>query len=264
VLESFRATATNVPDGGGGGAAAAAVSDTSSAAQMLRRLADVADEPLTLLGPITGVEKTPRVSLLEAAMASEVEDMDANGFIAAEHGRELAATDVHGLDADEAGAFTLYTMQTELYPTMNRLLRQRSREQLKPFFAYLLLLLTARRKLPKYVGTVWRGVKGVDMRAQYPKGKEVYWWAFSSTSKELSTLQNPQFLGTSGVRTVFNIQVRRGVDVVRYSIFQGGASEAEVLLYPGTKLKVVDAMDMGSGLYMIHLEEMDVPIELIK
>ena len=25
--------------------------------------------------------------------------------------------------------------------------------------------------------------------------------------KELSTLQNPQFLGTAGVRTVFNIQV---------------------------------------------------------
>ena len=103
-------------------------------------------------------------------------------------------------------------------------------------------MLDARAKLPKYSGTVWRGVKGVDLRAKYPKGKvrrlsavqsardpgsrirplprrriprcmhaalsdpartrrvwfcslhrqEFYWWAFSSTTKELSTLQNPQ------------------------------------------------------------------------
>jgi len=58
---------------------------------------------------------------------------------------------------------------------------------------------------------VWRGVRGVDLRDQYPKGRQLYWWAFSSTTKELSTLQDDTFLGTSGVRTVFNIQVPRGV-----------------------------------------------------
>ena len=35
---------------------------------------------------------------------------------------------------------------------------------------------------------------------------------------ELSTLQNPHFLGTSGVRTIFNIQVKRGIDISRYSM----------------------------------------------
>jgi len=239
-------------------------SSLSSTSQLLARLTDLADEPLALIGPITGIDQTPRVSLFEAAMATGVANMDSNAFVATERGAELAATDTHGLDGNETGAFTLYTMATDLYPTMNRLLRQRNRAALKPFFPYLRLLLDARYKLPKYVGVVWRGVKGVDMRAQYPKGQEVYWWAFSSTTKELSTLQNPMFLGTHGVRTIFNIQVKRGVDVVRYSIFQGQESEAEVLLYPGTKLKVVDAMNMGGGLYMIHLEEIDVPVELIK
>ena len=66
------------------------------------------------------------------------------------------------------------------------------------------------------------------------------------------------------VRTVFNIQVKRGVDIVRYSIFQGEANEAEVLIYPGTKLRVVDSMDMGSGLFMVHLEEIEIPTELMK
>ena len=103
-----------------------------------------------------------------------------------------------------------------------------------------------------------------QLRANYKKGSEVYWWAFSSTTKELSTLQNPQFLGTSGVRTVFNIHVKRGVDIVRYTIFQGEANEAEVLIYPGTKLRVVDSMDMGGGLFMVHLEELEIPTELMK
>ena len=232
--------------------------------QMQTRLSDVAYEPLVALGAITGIEKTARLPLLEAAIATRVDDVDAHAFLAAESGAALAENDPHGLDADEAGALMLYTMESELYTTLNRLLRQRDRELLKPFFPYLLLLLTARRKLPKYVGTVWRGVKSIDLRTFYPKGKEFYWWAFSSTTKELSILQNPMFLGTSGVRTVFNIQVSAGVDLVRYSIFQGDASEAEVLLYPGTKLKVVDAMDMGSGLHMIHLEQVHVPVELMK
>jgi hypothetical protein len=232
--------------------------------QMHTRLSDVAYEPLVSLGAITGIERTARLPLIEAAIATRVDDVDAHAFLAAESGAALAESDPHGLDADEAGALMLYTMESELYPTLNRLLRQRDRQLLKPFFPYLLLLLTAQRKLPKYVGTVWRGVKGIDLRAFYPKGKEFYWWAFSSTTKELSVLQNPMFLGTSGVRTVFNIQVSAGVDLVRYSMFQGGASEAEVLLYPGTKLKVVDAMDMGSGLHMIHLEQMHVPVELMK
>ena len=44
----------------------------------------------------------------------------------------------------------------------------------------------------------------------------------------------PQLLGTSGVRTMFNIQVQRGVDIARYSSFQGEEAEAEVLIFPGT------------------------------
>ena len=190
--------------------------------------------------------------------------MDAHGFVAAEHGAAQARDDPHGLDADEAGALTLYTFESELYTSLNALLRQRDRQRLKPFFPYLKLMIDARRKLPRYVGVVWRGVKGVDLRANYKQGSEVYWWAFSSTTKALSTLQNPQFLGTSGVRTVFNIQVKRGVDIVRYSIFEGEANEAEVLIYPGTKLRVVDSMDMGGGLFMVHLEELEIPTELMK
>ena len=228
------------------------------------RITDVADEPLELMGPITGVMKCVRLSLMDAAAASGVEDIDAHAFMASEAGAQLAAADPHGLDADEAGGLWLYTAQSEFYPTLNQLLRNRDRSALIPFFPYLQLMLTARSKLPKYNGPVWRGVKGVDLRAQYPKDKEVWWWAFSSTTKQLQTLTNPMFLGTSGVRTVFMIEIVHGVDLQRYSAFQGEASEAEVLLYPGTMLKVVGSMEMGGGLFQVHLREMPPAVAVFK
>jgi len=243
--------------------ATAAKAAPESVAQQAR-IADVADEPLELMGPITGVMKCVRLSLMDAAAASGVEDIDAHAFMASEAGAQLAAADPHGLDADEAGGLWLYTAQSDFYPTLNRLLRTRDRSALKPFFPYLQLMLTARSKLPKYNSPVWRGVKGVDLRAQYPKDKEVWWWAFSSTTKQLHTLTNPMFLGTSGVRTVFMIEIVHGVDLQRYSAFQGVASEAEVLLYPGTKLKVVGAMEMGGGLFQVHLREVPLTVAVFK
>ena len=126
------------------------------------------------------------------------------------------------------------------------------------------LLLCARAKLPRYSGNVWRGVIGKDLRASYPKGKELDWWGFSSTTKQMSVLLNPTFLGQSGVRTVFLIEIASAVDIQRYSAFQGTASEAEVLIFPGTKMVVVDSMDMGNSLFQVHLREVSVPIQFFK
>ncbi len=228
------------------------------------RIADISDEPLGVMGPIQGVMRCMRLSLMDAAAASGVEDIDAYALMAIEAGMRLAADDPHGLDADEAGALWLYTTESDFYPTLNRLLRTRDRSALKPFFPYLRLMLTARSKLPKYNSPVWRGVKGVDLRAQYPKDKEVWWWAFTSTTKEMDTLTNPMFLGTSGVRTVFMIEIVHGVDLQRYSAFQGVASEAEVLLYPGMKFKVVASMEMGGGLFQVHLREVPLTVAVFK
>ena len=46
---------------------------------------------------------------------------------------------LHNLELDEAAALTLYTMECELYPTLNGLLRNRNRKELIPFFPYVLL-----------------------------------------------------------------------------------------------------------------------------
>ena len=168
---------------------------------------------------------------------------------------------LRGLSVDEAAAIALYTAESEFYRTLNVLLRNRSREALKPFFPYLRLLLQARSKLPKHTQSVWRGVKGVDLTGSFPKGKKIFWWAFNSTSKNVSTLLNPMFCGTSGTRTQFMIEAVSGIDIAHYSMVD---SEAEVLLFPGTKLEVVDVADMGHGLFQVHLREVKVPVQLIK
>ena len=53
-----------------------------------------------------------------------------------------------------------------------------------------------------------------------------------------------------------------GVDLQRYSAFQ--VSEAEVLLYPGTKFKVVGSMEMGGSLFQVHLREVQTAVAVFK
>jgi len=224
------------------------------------RFTDFASET-EMLGPIHGVMKVPRMSLIDAAAATGLADLDACAFLASEHGAQLTKNDAHGLTKDEAAALNLYTMESELYPALNRLLRSKERQQLKAFFPFLQLMLRAKAKMPAFVGTIWRGVKA-DLRKQYPKGREMYWWAFSSCTKTMSTLTDPKFLGKKGARTIFNVQVQSGIDIAHYSVFED--AEAEVLLFPGMKLKVIDTLEAGSGLHIIHLEEVKVPVKLVK
>ena len=90
-------------------------------------------------------------------------------------------------------------------------------------------------------------------------------WARNNKERErarnVSTLHNPMFCGTSGTHTQFMIEASSGVDIERFSM---SGSEAEVLLFPGTKLEVVDVATMAPGLFQVHLREVTVPIQPFK
>ena len=161
--------------------------------------------------------------------------LDAHAYVALQMARARAAPDPHGLEADEAAAVTLYTMESGLYPRLNRLLREKDRRSLRPYHPYLRLLLGARAKLPPFAGTVFRGVNGVDLSGQYPKGQEVCWWALSSATKTLDRIQ--QFIWGQGVCTIFHIEVHTAVDITEYSIFQ--EDEDEVRMPCSASLAVV-------------------------
>jgi len=61
-----------------------------------------------------------------------------------------------------------------LYAKLNRELRGINRQELKPWFRYLKLFLTALFKLPAVEGVVWRGVRG-DLSSQYLTTNEQAW-----------------------------------------------------------------------------------------
>ena len=108
-------------------------------------------------------------------------------------------------------------------------------------------------KLPVVSGIqVFRGVK-LDISAAFTPKKIKMWWAFTSTTKQLSVLSNDMFLGQSGQRTQLFIQLSTGFDIHRYSAID---SEQEILLPPGSALRVESLLDAGSGLVQIQMTQL--------
>jgi hypothetical protein len=81
---------------------------------------------------------------------------------------------------------------------------------------------------------------------EYPVAREFIWQAFSSTSADGSI--SADFAGSG---TLFTITCTSGKDV---SSFSAEPSEAELLLPMGTKLRVMNAVELA-GTHVITLEE---------
>ncbi len=59
---------------------------------------------------------------------------------------------------------------------------------------------------------------------------------------------------------MFSIQTNSGKHICGHSYFE---TEDEILLPPGIYLKVVDVLNSGDGLHIIHLRETPPPFELL-
>ncbi|CAF1404591.1 unnamed protein product, partial [Didymodactylos carnosus] len=168
-----------------------------------------------------------------------------------------------GLSSDESASIMLYSMEwapTEksFYLILNSALRSENRQELIPWFSYLRLITTAFTKLPSTVSrTVYRGVK-IDLRSQYPKGKQFVWWGFSLCTARASILDH--FLGKTGTRTIFNIDYDTGKDIHKHSIFR---NEDEVLLLAARNFEVIRSVNKGDGLHIIELKEIKPRFPLI-
>jgi hypothetical protein len=127
------------------------------------------------------------------------------------------------LTVDHAAALWLYTCDSPIYKILNRLLRNRNRQELMAgFFPYLRLMLEACAGLTQPVQrTVYRGVC-LDLVGSepllYAKGNRLTWWGFSSAMQDIAVLQNPMLLGSKGDRTLFQITTRRGIDITPFSV----------------------------------------------
>ena len=169
-----------------------------------------------------------------------------------------------GLTVDESAAIRLYTIEWEkphrsLYSMLNRALKSNNRENLRPYFKYLKLLLTALVKIPcAPPSTIWRGVTK-NVSAKFPLGTSVTWWSFSSCTTELTALDNNIYLRNTGERTLFSVEAINGRVIRDHSHLM---TEDEILLLPGTHMIVQSLLSPAPELYIIHLKQI-VPEETL-
>jgi Ran GTPase-activating protein (RanGAP) involved in mRNA processing and transport len=227
------------------------------------RLSDIAREPQCWLLPIEGYERKPLVSLEEAVepLSRILSDIKRKAYVAKQSFKQLN----DGLTPNESAAIKLYTMgwlphEQCLYFSLNKCLRDKERENLKPWFLFLKLFLTALEKLPSSTCVAFRGVK-MNLADKYPPGSTFIWWGFSSCTMNVNTLQMEKFLGKTGDRTLFVIECYSGKNICQHSYYE---HENEILLPPARQLLVVGCLDLGNGLHLVQLKETEPSIVLIE
>jgi len=240
----------------------------SSLQDTTNRFSDVIKEPCVLLTPIEGFNKMKLVTLEEACLPllSIVPRIQTYAHVAKQRAKDPA----DGLSADESASIALYTMEwypsdESVYYILNETLRSADRRKLKPWFLYLKLILTALSRLEPVPAntTVYRGVKSsLNIEDEnYQVGNEIFWWGFSSCSKEENISGNNQFLGETGARTLFIIKCLNGKDISKHSYFR---NEHEVLLLPATLVRITKNETSADNVRTIHLQEIESSLGLIE
>ena len=237
-----------------------------SAARFSSRLVGV--ESIVVKVPILGLLKLPLVGLIESLqdLYPFVDDLDQYAKYSLYMAKSLTEkpNNIHyGLSVDEAASVFLYTLEfaasKSLYRFLNESLRSEDRKLLRPYVSYLRLLMHSLQKLPRLHGTFYRAVRvPLSATGMTKIGQEMTWWCVSSMTKNVSALET--FCGTDGDRTVFAVKTGKGLAIQSFSSV---SIEDEVVLLPGTHLKVVGFNHFGHGLSFVQLEEIDAPFQTI-
>eukprot|EP00729_Bicosta_minor_P007791 gene7791-8950_t len=206
--------------------------------------------------------------------------------------RERGLQRAKGLDVRDVAAIHFYTQETEFYRAMNGAMGGWGPDGTAPlrhYLPFIRLLTMAMGKLPPVKAAVYRGMKGVTLQELLGgrgPGDELEWNAFTSCSLDSDVLRDKAFLGVDaptqrpganpganrGKRFVFKLHVLTGVQIEHFSE-KGYASEyylspaggpqlqneEEVLLWPGTRFKIVGINPTGYD-DLTEIEVREVPM----
>ena len=193
--------------------------------------------------PFYGWEEAPLKGLEEAVKNVAVPRISDYAGAAADYAddylRRNGGTDPLGLNREEIAAVNLYSKQNILHPeksfyaVMNRTFDERDRKKLVPFFPYLRLIFNAvshsKNACPR---TLLRGFpnRQANWQEEYKPGEVVYWWGFSSTTKDSAVLESDSFFGSAGDRTLFSVDCIAGMDIFPYSDYPRRRSSTDAWL----------------------------------
>jgi hypothetical protein len=199
--------------------------------------------------PIFGYEDSPVLSLEEAVEKIVPLISGIMGYVAI--AKEKSNQDSNLLTQDESAAIYLYTMATPFVSSLNKTLRTANRDELKPWFAFLKLFITALKKLPSTKETVWRGVANYFDSTLINNGTRI-WWSVNSCSIAVNVVR--PFLGDKGI--LFAIKVIDGKDISAFSAFP---TEQEIVLMPGTHVRAkCESLNLTDCFSIIQLEEINL------
>ncbi|CAF4309059.1 unnamed protein product, partial [Rotaria sp. Silwood2] len=109
-------------------------------------------------------------------------------------------------------------------------------------------------KLPSCETQVWRGINKDITQGnsnQFEKGKILTLWRITSCTMNIKIAKD--FMHEKGQSTLLMINCKNGKRIHNHSSY---SSEEELILLPGTRLKVVGDPFELNGLHVIHLDEM--------
>jgi hypothetical protein len=147
--------------------------------KLMVRLSDLTSEPRRMLPPIKGYENQPIVTLEQSVepLISFVPDVEQMVWTI----KQNCEKPQDGVTPDESGSIMLYTLEWEppqlsSYFILNSTLRSQNRQELRPWFLYLRLIIYALAKLPSISPrTIYRGVQ-IDTDKESIKHKTLIWW----------------------------------------------------------------------------------------
>ncbi|CAF4365249.1 unnamed protein product [Rotaria socialis] len=196
--------------------------------------------------PIDGYQHLPLQSLEEATkpIVPFVPDLVEKVALAKRKCNKNSTT----LTLDESAAIYLYTMPISFFYCLNKSLRAENREELKPWFPFLRLFMSALEKLPSSRTVVWRAISK-NITTDIKRNEIQTWWSVNSCSTDGNLLK--LYFGKES--TIIRIQPLHGKDISEFSAFQ---SECEIVLPPGTRLRVQSsAFKIEERLFFMDLEE---------
>lgn len=215
------------------------------------RFCDILEESFDAWLPIKGLDTEASVAL-EAA----IKKIDIDGFLGTKV-LEIKQKDFEHHDEltiDEASSIYLYTIKhtdpkRSVPYRLNKVLRSKDRAGINDWLPYLKLFVSALEKLPPFQGTIYCGFPD---NASDRLIDQYIFWGFNSCVTAASEITD--VLRPCNQKTIFHIKCMNARSIHSYA---SDKNEYEVLLVPGTCLKILGKRTVDPSILIVDLQEVE-------
>lgn len=214
------------------------------------RFLDADQELLIGESVVEGFEQQPITTLEEALKQLRPFDNDYDDMVQIAKSKACYSGD--DLTKHEATAIFIYTMKhlhtnQDISIQLNQALRYGIHVDANRWIPYLKLFVNGLNKLPQKKGRIWRCAQG-NISEDYQD--ECIWLGFSSCTETKWVAED--FVDKYKPHTLFVIDCINGKAIRNYSDHPW---EDEVLLMPGTHLRVIKKESQSHGIKVVYLQE---------